>query len=486
MYGFFVFIVLVADVYHRAVVLPRLAAAAAEAEAAATEGLTVAPEAYAPNAFMKFVTAFSNYDNPCERDTTVPAHTNGGVEAFGDGNPSENLVAPDGSTGLDAQPNAPAPRSSHFVTPTDEPIVLHGQHGILHGDGQVPPSSFDSTPAPTQTASSNTRSSVSSREIRWNPEDGATGGAYTLVEDHIDQVCIGEGSVGVAAPTWKAAWDDGKQEVKASIENLWEDIAFNGDLKLYEKVLLLCEFPFTLFRKASIPIPCEGYYNRGFIALSMALSPLWFAFYLLGHEINLFSKSLILYFMIYWAIAIVIGASILRLAPGGEGNMSMVAAAPVALYGFVMAATWIDYIADHLVSLLDFIGIVLHIPGTIMGLTVLAWGNSMGDLSANMTMARKGLGNMAMTACFAGPVFNILMGLGLGFSSLEAQTHKQDAAVSLSAPIVTGFIFVLINCGAILVTGTMVGKGRIEPYYGYIALALYTIYVVTSITLELT
>lgn len=109
----------------------------------------------------------------------------------------------------------------------------------------------------------------------------------------------------------------------------------------------------------------------------------------------------------------------------------------------------------------------------------------MGDLSANMTMARKGLANMAMTACFAGPVFNILMGLGLGFSKLQAQTGKQETSVELSAPIITGFIFVVINCSSILAVGTLFGKGRIEPYYGYIAVGLYAIYVVTSIALEI-
>lgn len=45
----------------------------------------------------------------------------------------------------------------------------------------------------------------------------------------------------------------------------------------------------------------------------------------------------------------------------------------------------------------------------VLGLTVLAWGNSIGDFSTNMAMARKGLANMALTACYAGPVFNLLV-----------------------------------------------------------------------------
>jgi sodium/potassium/calcium exchanger 6 len=188
--------------------------------------------------------------------------------------------------------------------------------------------------------------------------------------------------------------------------------------------------------------------------------------------------------MTYLGLSILIGVLVLRFAPGGEGNMSLIAATPIAFYGFIMAATWIDFIADRLVSLLDFIGIVLHIPGSVMGLTILAWGNSVGDLSANLTMARKGLANMAMTACFAGPVFNILLGLGLGFRSLESQTGNEESVVSLSAPIISGFVFILLNCAMILTIGLFIGKGRIETSYGYVAVSLYAIYVITSITLE--
>ena len=50
-----------------------------------------------------------------------------------------------------------------------------------------------------------------------------------------------------------------------------------------------------------------------------------------------------------------------------------------------------------------------------MGLTVLAMGNSLGDMAADLAVARSGSPNMAVTACYAGPVFNILIGLGAGF-----------------------------------------------------------------------
>jgi sodium/potassium/calcium exchanger 6 len=174
----------------------------------------------------------------------------------------------------------------------------------------------------------------------------------------------------------------------------------------------------------------------------------------------------------------------LRYFPAGDGAMNLAFATPIALFGFIMAATWIDYIADHLVSLLDFLGIICNIPSSIMGLTVLAWGNSMGDLSANMTMARKGLANMAMTACFAGPVFNILIGLALGFSTLSAETGESDKAVVLNPSIITGFVAIIIHTISLIVIGTFVFKARIPKGYGYFAIGLYMTYVTISFLLQ--
>jgi sodium/potassium/calcium exchanger 6 len=67
-------------------------------------------------------------------------------------------------------------------------------------------------------------------------------------------------------------------------------------------------------------------------------------------------------------------------------------------FRFAIAASWLDAIADKLVELLELFGILLRIPNTIMGVTVLAFGNSLQDLVANVSLSKKGLNTMAITA----------------------------------------------------------------------------------------
>jgi sodium/potassium/calcium exchanger 6 len=50
----------------------------------------------------------------------------------------------------------------------------------------------------------------------------------------------------------------------------------------------------------------------------------------------------------------------------------------------------------------------MHISQAILGMTVLAWGNSVSDMVADVVVARKGLQGMAVAATFAGPLFSIL------------------------------------------------------------------------------
>ena len=85
----------------------------------------------------------------------------------------------------------------------------------------------------------------------------------------------------------------------------------------------------------------------------------------------------------------------------------------ICYLGFVIAIAWISTIANEVVGVLKALGIILNISDAILGLTIFAVGNSCGDLVADITVARLGYPVMALSACFGGPMLNILLGIGL-------------------------------------------------------------------------
>lgn len=66
----------------------------------------------------------------------------------------------------------------------------------------------------------------------------------------------------------------------------------------------------------------------------------------------------------------------------------------------------ISCVAAEVVSILSAIGIVSKLSQSMLGLSMLAWGNSIGDLISNVTLARKGYAKMGFAACFGGPMFS--------------------------------------------------------------------------------
>lgn len=94
--------------------------------------------------------------------------------------------------------------------------------------------------------------------------------------------------------------------------------------------------------------------------------------------------------------------------------------------GFAVAVGWIATIANEVVGVLKAFGVILGISDAILGLTIFAVGNSLGDLVADITVAKLGYPVMALSACFGGPMLNILLGIGIGgmYMTIHNATHK--------------------------------------------------------------
>lgn len=101
-----------------------------------------------------------------------------------------------------------------------------------------------------------------------------------------------------------------------------------------------------------------------------------------------------------------------------------------SIFGFILSICWISFAADEIINILHVISVVFHLSEDILGLTVFALGNSVGDFISNYTIASMGKPMMAFTACFGGPLLAIcssgLSGLitngdyGMKFSSTLA------------------------------------------------------------------
>ncbi|PWN49792.1 hypothetical protein IE53DRAFT_387956 [Violaceomyces palustris] len=120
-------------------------------------------------------------------------------------------------------------------------------------------------------------------------------------------------------------------------------------------------------------------------------------------------------------------------AKHGESSLSprLLAATQMARcgLGFLVSVMFIMTIVDEVVSILQTVGLIVGLSDAILGLTVFAVGNSLGDLVANVTIARLGHPVMAISACFAGPLLNLLLGIGISGSYLLSG-HSSEASWS--------------------------------------------------------
>lgn len=94
--------------------------------------------------------------------------------------------------------------------------------------------------------------------------------------------------------------------------------------------------------------------------------------------------------------------------------------------GFFLSLLWISFFATEIIAVIKVIAVLLKLSDDILGSTVFALGNSIGDLVSNLTIASMGMPAMAFGACFGGPLLSLC---SLGISSMIVMSQKGESAI---------------------------------------------------------
>lgn len=156
--------------------------------------------------------------------------------------------------------------------------------------------------------------------------------------------------------------------------------------------------------------------------------------------------------------------------------------------GFIVSIGWLSLLADEIVAVLKILGIILNVPDAIAGITIFAIGNSIDDLAANISVARHGHPVMALSACFGGPLLNILLGVGISGVTVmirDAKATHEPTVISLNPNRSLFFVLgaTMINLSLLLVLMVWT-KWKMTRLVGFTITGFWVASTVLNVVLE--
>ncbi|XP_056595461.1 sodium/potassium/calcium exchanger 2-like isoform X2 [Triplophysa dalaica] len=149
---------------------------------------------------------------------------------------------------------------------------------------------------------------------------------------------------------------------------------------------------------------------------------------------------------------------------------------------FLGSISWIAVFSYLMVWWAHQVGETIGITEEIMGLTILAAGTSIPDLITSVIVARKGLGDMAVSSSVGSNIFDITVGLPFPWLLFSSANNMSPVAVSsngLFCAIVLLFLMLLF-----VIISIALCKWRMSKLLGFLMFMLYFVFLVVSVMLE--
>ncbi|XP_047327995.1 cation/calcium exchanger 5 [Impatiens glandulifera] len=281
---------------------------------------------------------------------------------------------------------------------------------------------------------------------------------------------------------------DGDREKKGELElPSYGERRFDGEkhgFGVLRKISKLWEVPVSTMLKLTIPESSPAEWNRFYRSANIVLCPFALlysckSFMPLNHPIQflLTNSHIPLWVIVLFACS---SLSILHLVLEKDPPKSE--EIPVVMSAFVMSVFWISTAAGELLNCLSALGSLLQLPQSLLGLTVLAWGNSVGDLVADVAVARAGQPAMAMAGCFACPMFNMLFGLGTALVIQTGNVYPEAYKLDFHVSIIVAFVFLLLSLMGSLLVVTW-NRFRVPRFWGFCLVGLYVCFTLVSLVI---
>uniref|UniRef100_A0A0M3IA84 Na_Ca_ex domain-containing protein n=1 Tax=Ascaris lumbricoides TaxID=6252 RepID=A0A0M3IA84_ASCLU len=154
---------------------------------------------------------------------------------------------------------------------------------------------------------------------------------------------------------------------------------------------------------------------------------------------------------------------------------------------FIGSIFWIAFFSYLMVWWANTIGETLGISNEIMGLTVLAAGTSVPDLITSVIVARKGLGDMAVSSSIVKDCVSRLPVPWLLHFSFDSLLHPMSKirGISVSSKGLICSVGLLFLMLLVLIITVAASRWRMNKLFGFVMITSYILFCVFSVFLEI-